>query len=161
MPPKKRVRSGESEQGIEEESDRARSPTPSSDGGAEDRKGGEKARRKKINYSEEEEIELADWLKTHPHIYTKGLRDYKDTDKKTRLWEEKAKDMNVNVDMLQTWYKSIRTRIGKLTVEKSGTARKEISVRDRFLLDTFSFLKDQIARKPTRQGVTVSMSMLQ
>ena len=87
MPPKKRVRSGESEQGIEEESDRARSPTPSSDGGAEDRKGGEKARRKKINYSEEEEIELADWLKTHPHIYTKGLRDYKDTDKKTRLWD--------------------------------------------------------------------------
>ena len=42
-----------------------------------------------VNLSDEHE-EMVEWIKDHPLLFSKGL-DYKDTARKKRLWEEKAK----------------------------------------------------------------------
>ena len=56
-----------------------------------------KSRRKKtaINFTEEQEDIIIEWLKDHDIIYSKGSRMYKDTDKKNKLWNELASSMNV------------------------------------------------------------------
>ena len=40
------------------------------------------------------EEEVSDWLIDNPFLYAKGLREYKDSVKKQRLWEKKAEELN-------------------------------------------------------------------
>ena len=47
---------------------------------------------------------LADWLKDHPEIYTKGSRDLNNTERKKRRWEDMAKDLGVSYEELIRWY---------------------------------------------------------
>ena len=74
------------------------------------------ARQKRTNkpyyYStltETQKEEVVDWLKDNPSIYSKRLTDYKDAQKKEKLWEDKAAVMGVEVAALKTFYKSNRT----------------------------------------------------
>ncbi len=61
----------------------------------------------------EEEDDMAKWLKSNPCLYNKKLEDYRKTDVKQRLWEDKAAEFpNVDVTYLLGWYKAIRTRFG-------------------------------------------------
>lgn len=43
-------------------------------------------------------------FKDNPSIYSKRLTDYKDSQNKEKLWEEKAADMGVEVAALKTFY---------------------------------------------------------
>ena len=112
--------------------------------------------------SDEEEVALADWLKENPCLYNKGLKEYRDVGVRNRLWAEKAEELHAlhpeieGPQMRKTWYDTIRTRVGKLTREASGTAVRKITDRDKFLKNTFSFLATHIARIPSRQGCNVS-----
>lgn len=122
------------------------------------------ARRKKketravhLNLTDEQETDLADWLKDTPYLYTKGSRSFRNSGTKTVAWDKKAKLMNVDSEELFTWYKSIRTRVGKLTGDKSGQAPVILSDRDQFILNTFRFLSDHIVRVPSRVAVSVSI----
>ncbi len=45
--------------------------------------------------TEAQKEEVIDWLKDEPFIYAKRLTDYKDSQKKKKLWEDKAADMGV------------------------------------------------------------------
>lgn len=51
-----------------------------------------KPSRKGITFTEQEEEDLANWVKANPILYDKRNRDYKDKEKKWRLWNEKGKD---------------------------------------------------------------------
>ena len=102
----------------------------------------------------EQEEELADWLKSFDFIYVK------DTNMKKRVWETQAKKMGLDVKQLHTWYESVRSKIGKLTDRKLGSATKELSDRDKYLLDKFGFLKDHIVRQPSRVGSSLKSKLL-
>ena len=43
------------------------------------------------NLSEEQELDMKEWLLANPWLYTKGMKQFKDTVKKTHMWEDKAK----------------------------------------------------------------------
>ena len=51
--------------------------------------------RDRLNLSQEQEEDLANWLQDNPMLYNKGSRDYKDTEKKKKLWEDKAKELDM------------------------------------------------------------------
>ena len=68
--------------------------------------------------------------------------------------------MGLDVKQLHTWYESVRSKIGKLTDRKSGSATKELSDRDKYLLDKFGFLKDHIVRQPSRVGSSLKSKLL-
>ncbi len=67
---------------------------------------------------------------------------------KKHLLEEKAAEFpNVDVDYLLGWYKSIRTRFGKLSKIPSGSGAQEFRNRDAGILSKFGFLKTHISRQ--------------
>ena len=78
----------------------------------------QKASNKKVkthtHLTVEQEEDMIDWLKAHEVLYNKHLVDYKDTKKKTFVWQQQAEQMGVNVDELKIWYTSLRTRFTKL-----------------------------------------------
>ncbi len=41
-----------------------------------------------IILSDEDEARAVQWLADHPLMYNKTLKEYKETDKKEKLWEE-------------------------------------------------------------------------
>lgn len=43
-----------------------------------------------IKFSKESQIELAEWLRSHPILYDRSLDEFHMPDKKNQLWEAKA-----------------------------------------------------------------------
>lgn len=63
---------------------------------------------------------MADWLKLNPS--SNGLKDYRDTDKKNRMLEIKAEDLD---DVYNP-----ALRLGtKLTITKSGSGTQQLTQR--------------------------------
>ena len=116
-------------------------------------------REKPVYLTDDQQQLLADWLKDHPEIYTKGSRDFKNTERKKRRWEDMAKDLGVSYEELIRWYQSTRTWVGKLLHTVSG---QEVDMsktdRDRYLVATFRFHLDHIVRQPTRVSHSVSIT---
>ena len=97
--------------------------------------------------TEAQREELIDLLKQNPCIYSKRLTEYKDAPNKEKLWEDKAKAMDLEVAALQTFYKSNRTQLSRLkkSVGKSGDGTdvlEDLSATDRWIWQNFSFVKD-------------------
>ena len=51
---------------------------------------------------------------------------------------------------LKIWFKGMRIWYGKLIAKKSGDGTKEHTVRDRWILSTFTFLEDHVFHVPSR-----------
>ncbi|KAM9322195.1 uncharacterized protein KZ484_020419 [Pholidichthys leucotaenia] len=103
--------------------------------------------------TEAEEDIMLEWLREHPEIYNKKLKDYKNMPKKVALWEEKAFEMGKTVDYLQLWYRSMRTRMSRLLRTKSGQGSEELTERDTWVMDNFSFLRvhiEAVHRRPMK-----------
>ncbi|KAH3805699.1 hypothetical protein DPMN_134006 [Dreissena polymorpha] len=101
---------------------------------------------------------MVDWLKSNELLYNKNLDSYKDTKKKTFLWEKQAEVMGVNGDELKIWYNSLRTRYTKLKKTKSGDGAPEQSDRDQWVLNSFSLLAPFTYEVKKRTVVSVSKS---
>lgn len=132
-----------------------RSPTPPPQAEEQQQK---KERKKSLVLSEEQELSVSEWLREHPYLYTKTMMLYKDTAKKVRLWDMKAEELGVcNGPQLRTWYESVRTRVGKVSDKKSGSARVELTERDTFIMLNFGFLSSHISRMRGRTACSVSI----
>ena len=111
--------------------------------------------------SEEDEVALGEWLRQNDCIFRKTEKKYHNAPHKKGLWDDKAAELDLESgQVLQTWYNSIRTRIGKLHKTASGSAAKDRSARDSFLWANFSFLADHIHRMKGQTAVTVSIKYL-
>jgi len=120
-----------------------------------------KAKRQKIqtNFTDDEELMLAEWLEAHPYLFNKKLKDYKNADKKNELWSSMAIKLNRDEKMLRVWYKSLRTRYGRLIKKASGQADTdaELTDRDRWILTNLEFLKPHMYEVNRRTAVSVSV----
>ena len=148
--------SDEGENGIKPETQVHQSPGEK-EGEGEDVSSQKAKRKPNLQMDEAMEEEVIGLLIDNPVLYAKGLRDYKDTVKKQRLWEKKAEELNLETSILQTWYKSMRTRLSKLTKSKSGDGSREMTDRDKWILNSFEFLKKHICRLRSRPGINVSI----
>ena len=101
-------------------------------------------------FNEATEINLAEWYQENPCLYDKKLTAYRDKPRKEKVWEDKALLMNTTAAQLRLWVSNMRTRYAKLVDMKSGMANKKLTQRDRWIKDTFLFLRPHIVRCPTR-----------
>jgi len=148
---------------VGEKSPRDPTPPPESPAHSQDSSKAPARKRQKVpavDLTDEQEIDMSDWLKTNNYLYTKGTKKYKNTQMKNHEWEKKGTELGVDHNGLFTWYESIRTKVGKLTDDKSGSAARQLTDRDQFILDHFRFLADHIVRQPTRSGISVSILQL-
>ncbi|XP_041373346.1 uncharacterized protein LOC121386495 [Gigantopelta aegis] len=74
--------------------------------------------KKMTNLSTDEEESMAEWLAENQLLYNKKLFSYKNKAKKDKMWADKATEMGKTVETLQIWYRSIRTRYGRLLKKK-------------------------------------------
>ena len=124
----------------------------------EEEAGKKKSKKKDALYlTDEQQDDIIQWLQDNPIVYNRRLREYRNTEKKHKLWEDKAREMDVDPLRLQTWVDSMRTRFGRLTHTKSGQAAKEHTERETWILEKFSFLSEHFARQTSRHGVSVSI----
>ena len=120
-------------------------------------KGSPARKRKKalpLNLTRAQEVSMVEWLQDHPELFDKADASYKDSAKKKVLWDEKAKQLDQESgDMLMTWYRSMRTRYGKLykIQNKSGAGTaQQATQRDQWILDNFKFFRPHIYVCPKR-----------
>ncbi|XP_050711212.1 uncharacterized protein LOC126995578 isoform X7 [Eriocheir sinensis] len=66
---------------------------------------------------------------------------------------EKAKELNVEVSELNTWYSSMRTRYAKLNRKSGSGAMGALTERDSWIVSAFSFMLPYIVRCPTRSSM--------
>ena len=57
------------------------------------------------------------------------------------MWEQKAKEIEKNSDQSKKWYANMRTRFGKIKHTSSGSARPELTSRDKWIVQRFRFRK--------------------
>ena len=100
---------------------------------------------------------LGEWVQENPFLYDRGHEDYKDMQRKMRLYEEKGRSLEppLTGKQLSTWLRSIRTRYGRLTKTKSGQAARDLTAREKWILNVFSFFGRHIVRqkKPKTLGL--------
>ncbi|XP_041377425.1 uncharacterized protein LOC121389843 [Gigantopelta aegis] len=104
-----------------------------------------------LNLTDEQEGEMVEWLQTYPELYDKGHKKYKDTALKSKLWENKSSKLGVEFGaLLHVWYKSMRTRYGKIRKMKSGDRSRDLAARDEWILSKCSFIAPHIYVCPNR-----------
>ena len=109
----------------------------------------DKAERQKACHtlSPHEEEDMVNWLQAHPVLFNKKLTSYKDTARKELLWKEIAEQLGKPVMMLKTWYKRLRTRLGRLLKKpKSGAGVEdgELTEREEWIVRNFEFMRAHI-----------------
>ena len=105
-----------------------------------------KGQMKSIFPSDSDEEAIVEFVKQHKELYDKTNDNFKDKQKKERLWEQVAATRNLPMPA-KKWFETQHTRYGKLTQTKSGQAAEKSTERRTWLKDSFSFLRGHIRRK--------------
>jgi hypothetical protein len=103
---------------------------------------------------EDEEV-MVEWLRENPILYNKKMSSYKDKNRKDSLWDAQAARLVTTAKNLTVWYRSIRTRYGRLAKKKSGVGAERTD-RDKWIFANFDFLKNHIHEVQPRTVVSVS-----
>ena len=108
-----------------------------------------------VQFTEEVEVQLAEWLRNTPMLYDKSHAQFKLSKKKEGVWGEKALMVGLqHWKELETWYRSIRSRISRWkNVSASGSGAKKLTARAIFINANFGFLKDMIGESRGRTAV--------
>ncbi len=78
-------------------------------------------KKEQLFLTDEQQADVMDWLKENIIIYNKHLSEYQNTEKKNKLWADKAKELGVDPIKLQTWVDSMRSQYGRLTPDQVRT----------------------------------------
>ncbi|XP_063961842.1 uncharacterized protein LOC135155717 [Lytechinus pictus] len=88
-----------------------------------------KAPRPPVVLSEEEMVEVAEFLKENDSLYNKSRDLWRDTQARARLWDQQGQAMDKTGLELQQWYESLRTKLGRLKkkAQKSGSGAEVLT----------------------------------
>ncbi|XP_032868959.1 uncharacterized protein LOC116966753 isoform X2 [Amblyraja radiata] len=107
------------------------------------------------NFTREQEGDLVEWYQAHRELYVKYHSDFRSTDRRNAMLEDKAKEFpGCSYDQLCQWLKSQRTRFGKLShsLGKSGSASKPLTDREQWIMEKWGFVRNHIVRVHRRQS---------
>ena len=131
-------------------------PEDEDDGTATSTAKSSKSKLKKLVLTPEEEDDLAEWVREHTDVYDKSSKGYKNIDRRKRVWRLKAEEIKVDPASLMAWYENMRTRYVKLVKKKSGDGVKDLTPREDWLIQKFSFLYQHILRRPGKGIATLT-----
>ena len=82
------------------------------------------------------EEDLVEWLRSNSYLWLRSTKDYK---RKKEAWQIKAEELKISVEHLQKWWKNLKDWYVKLLKKTSGQARKPLTGRDKWVLNSLSF----------------------
>ena len=107
----------------------------------------------------EEEDDVIEWLKSNRFLYDKSSFEFKNRQKKERVWLEMEQKMQLNPGDLYRWYMSLRTQYVKEVKKRENTTRsgagatEEIMTpRITWLLEKFEFVKPYVCQSRATRG---------
>ncbi|XP_028408166.1 uncharacterized protein LOC114530749 [Dendronephthya gigantea] len=89
---------------------------------------------------------MLEFIMDNPVLW--NVTDYRRKDKKEKIWEEQAHQMNKTVDMLKGWFRSLRDTHTRLDKKKSGDSAPNLTEREQWILSKFAFLKTVTRHRP-------------
>ena len=102
---------------------------------------------KSIFLSDSDEEAIMEIVKQHKELYDRTTDNFKDKQKKERLWEQLAATRNLPIKTVQEWFETQHTRYGKLTQTKSGQAAEKST-------ECQTWLKDRPLDVPQQEEVS-------
>ena len=97
--------------------------------------------------SQEDEETLVEWVLENPMLWNSGDRDFMQRGKKQRLWQEKAAQMNYDVEKVQRWWKDLRDVNTRLHKTKSGSGLRTYTDREMWVMTQLAFLTQRIRHR--------------
>lgn len=86
------------------------------------------------------EEQLVEWLRENTYLWLRSTKDYH---RKKVAWEEKARELGISLLHLEKWWKNLKDWYVKLLKKTSGQARKQLTGRDKWVLNSLSFYKSK------------------
>ena len=80
---------------------------------------------KSIFLSDSDEEVIVEFIKQHQELYDKTNDNFKDKQKKEKLWEQIPSTRNLPIKIVKKWFETQCTRYGKHTQTKSGHAAEK------------------------------------
>ncbi|XP_028417941.1 uncharacterized protein LOC114542634 [Dendronephthya gigantea] len=91
---------------------------------------------------------MLEFIMDNPVLWNVKMTDYRRKDKKEKIWEEQAHQMNKTVDILKGWFRSLRDTHTRLDKKKSGDSAPNLTEREQWILSKFAFLKTVTRHRP-------------
>ena len=98
-------------------------------------------------FTDSQEISIVEFVKQHPELYDKKHPRFHDRNRRETLWAEISAELKLQPFDVRRWFKSQRTRYGKLSKLQSGQAPREMTKRQSWVYQQMGFLKIHIRRK--------------
>ena len=106
-----------------------------------------------VKFSDNEEMEIREFIKSHPELYDKRNKYYQNPVYKQDLWKDLAQQLGeiCTGDEIRKYYHAKRTDFGKIEIksQKSGSSGRVLTMRQQQMLEDWSFLKDHISHERT------------
>ena len=96
-------------------------------------------------FTDSQETAIVEFVKEHPELYDKEHARFHDRQKKEALWAEISAELKLQPFDVRRWFKSQRTRYGKLS--KLQSAPREMTKIQSWVYQQMGFLKTHIRQK--------------
>ena len=105
-------------------------------------------------FTDNEKLEIVEFLKLNPCIYQRQLADYKNLKHKYKVWKAQSDKMGTTVKELQTFYNSMRSKLGrlKLVAKKKGQNVEMFTPTEKWIWEKFQFLAPHIIEIKVKKG---------
>lgn len=100
------------------------------------------------NLSIAEEELMLEFIIDNPVLWNVKMTDYRQKDKKDKIWEDQAQLMEKTSDTLKSWFRSLRDTHTRLDKKKSGDSAPNLTEREEWIMSTFVFLKTVTRHRP-------------
>jgi len=90
---------------------------------------------------------LLEWISENHILWDCKSMDFKKTDRKNGLWEEKGTELGKPAAYLKGWWKGIRDTFTRLHKLKSGAASKKFTEREKWILSNCVFYAVNVSHR--------------
>ena len=84
---------------------------------------------------------MLEFIIDNPVLWNVKMTDYRQKDKKDKIWEDQAQLMEKTSDTLKGWFRSLRDTHTRLDKKKSGDSSPNLTEREEWIMSKFVFLK--------------------
>ena len=89
-----------------------------------------RAKRKDCSLNLEEQDQMLDFIRDNPMLWNVKMTDYRNKDKKNKIWADQAELMGRTAENLKGWFRSLRDTHTRLDKKKSGDGAANLTERE-------------------------------